>query len=112
MEGKNIKPADGKTVDSYVGIEFGQIFSVSETITKNCDPVYKTRVFLPMSLPAVIENIAFRLNDFNYITSVEVLGSYYLNINQLIKSYENPPKKDDQSMMAKNNVFNDKIPYE
>lgn len=40
-----------------------------------------------MSLPAVIENIAFRLNDFNYIQSTEVLGSYYLNINELIKAY-------------------------
>lgn len=87
LEGKNIKPADGDTVDSYLGIEFGQIYSVSETIPKDCNPNYKTRVYVPMSLPAVVENIAFRLNDFNYFQRVEVLGSYYLNINELIKNY-------------------------
>lgn len=86
IRGKNIKPADGKTVDSYLGVEFGQVYSVSETILKNTNPVYKTRIFLPLSLPAVVENLAFRLHDFNFIQKVEVLGSYYLNISELLKS--------------------------
>lgn len=48
---------------------------------KDTSPKYNTRVYIPMSLPAAIENIAFRLHDYNYIKKTEVLGSFYLNIN-------------------------------
>jgi hypothetical protein len=60
---------------------------VSETILKNCFPKYNTRVHLPLSLPAAMESIAFRLNDFNFIQKVELLGSFYLNIAELLAQY-------------------------
>ena len=71
-----------------------------------------------MSLPAVIQNIAFRLNDFNFIQKVEVLGSYYLNINALIKAYESIESitilegdKKKKNQPATSLLFENRIPY-
>ena len=47
---------------------------------KNTNPIFMQTVYVPMSLPAVNENVAIRLNDFNYIQKIQVLGSYYINV--------------------------------
>jgi hypothetical protein len=65
--GINIKPADGNSVDSYVGVEFGQLFSKTDPIMRDLNPQYMSRVYVPVVLPAVTDNIAFRISDFNYI---------------------------------------------
>lgn len=52
---------------------------------KNRNPKYNARVFVPLSLPAVIENIVVRINDFNFIQKGEVIGSHYININKLLQ---------------------------
>ena len=52
-----------------------------ETVT----PTYGTRVYLPLALPAVTDNIVIRINDFNFIQKSEVIGSHYININKIIK---------------------------
>jgi hypothetical protein len=90
-----------------LGFEFGQTFAVSETILKNCFPNYNTRVHLPLSLPAAMESIAFRLNDFNFIQKVELLGSFYLNIAELLAQLT-----DFNAAQNNNNVsvFEDRLP--
>ena len=52
-----------------------------ETVT----PTYGTRVYLPLALPAVTDNIVVRINDFNFIQKSEVIGSHYININKILK---------------------------
>jgi Ca2+-dependent lipid-binding protein len=47
---------------------------------KNTNPIFMQTVYVPLSLPAVNENVALRLNDFNYIQKIQVLGSYYINV--------------------------------
>lgn len=37
-QAKNLRPADGETVDPYIGVEFGQIYQRTETAIKNCNP--------------------------------------------------------------------------
>jgi Ca2+-dependent lipid-binding protein len=34
---------------------------------KDLNPTYNTRAYIPISLPAVTDQIAIRINDFNYI---------------------------------------------
>lgn len=60
---------------------------------KNTSPIFMQTVHVPLSLPAVNENIALRLNDFNYIQKIQVLGSYYINVFELIRIYEMVKKK-------------------
>ncbi len=54
---------------------------------KNTNPIFMQTVYVPISIPAVNENIALRLNDFNYIEKILVLGSYYINLDELLKIY-------------------------
>ena len=49
-------------------------------------------VYIPISLPAVNKSIALRINDFNYVQKVQVLGSYYINIAEIISLYEKTKK--------------------
>lgn len=51
---------------------------------KNVNPEYNTKVYVPVHLPAITDNIILRLIDFNYITKQQVLGSFYVNINKII----------------------------
>ena len=83
--GKNIKPQDGKTVDSYIGVEFGQTYTMTEPAMKTVTPEYGTRVYLPLALPAVTDNIVLRINDFNFIQKAEVIGSHYINVNKILQ---------------------------
>lgn len=88
IEGKHIKPADGSSVDSYVSAEFGTVYSKTDVKGKNCYPKYKNRLFLPLSIPANVDNIAFRIYDMNMMLSNELLGSFHLSINEIMKSFE------------------------
>lgn len=85
IQGRNLKPVDGKTVDSYIGVEFGQIYIKTDPVMKTTTPTYGDRVYLPLALPAVTDNIVIRIGDFNFIQKQEILGSYYININKLLK---------------------------
>ena len=95
-------PADGKTCDPYVGVEFGHLFSKTDPAIKNTNPIFMQTVYVPLSLPAVNENIALRLNDFNYIQKIQVLGSYYINVFELIRIYEIIKKKNKKIANGKN----------
>ncbi len=94
FEGEYIIPADGKTCDPYVGVEFGHLFSKTTPAMKNTNPIFMQTVYVPLSLPAVNENIALRLNDFNYIQKILVLGSYYINVFELIRIHEMLKKRE------------------
>ena len=85
--GRNIKPCDGGAVDSYVGVEFGRIYEKTDPISKNVNPDYMKKVYVPMGLPAVTESIALRLLDMNLIYKTELIGSHYVNINRLLKEF-------------------------
>jgi len=61
---------------------------------KNTNPIFMQTVYVPLSLPAVNENIAIRLNDFNYIQKIQLLGSYYINLSKLINLYEMIKKRN------------------
>lgn len=39
-EGRDIKPVDGSSVDAYIGVEFGMIYSRTEAIVNTTDPVW------------------------------------------------------------------------
>jgi hypothetical protein len=55
-----------------------------------------------------MESIAFRLNDFNFIQKVELLGSYYLNIAELLAQYTDyNAVRNNQNTV---NVFEDRLP--
>lgn len=43
-EGRDIKPVDGSTVDPYIGVEFGMIYSRTETIVESINPVWNEKV--------------------------------------------------------------------
>ncbi len=69
---------------------------------KNTSPIFLQTVYLPLSLPAVNEHIALRLNDFNYVMKIKVLGSYYINVFELIRLYEMIKKKNKLVSAADN----------
>ncbi len=48
---------------------------------KNIDPSYLEKVCIPISLPAINQKVALRINDFNFIKKIQLLGSYYINIS-------------------------------
>ena len=54
----------------------------------NVNPNYMKTVYVPVGTPTVTENIAIRINDFNYIQKNEVLGSHYINIEKLISQHK------------------------
>ncbi len=63
---------------------------------KNTNPIFMQTVYVPISIPAVNENIALRLNDFNYIEKILVLGSYYINLDELLKIYRVTKKSNNK----------------
>lgn len=67
FEGRDIKPVDGSTVDSYIGVEFGMIYSRTETIVDTVNPVWNEKVEVPVHTPSKITNIILRLIDSNVI---------------------------------------------
>jgi Ca2+-dependent lipid-binding protein len=51
---------------------------------KTTNPKYNKAIYIPLATPAVNDDIALRINEFHYLQKIEVLGSYYLNLNSLI----------------------------
>ena len=56
---------------------------------------------MPLSLPAVIENIVIRINDENLFLRGEVVGSHYISISGLLKKEGKSGKDINQSHIPK-----------
>jgi hypothetical protein len=85
----DVKPVDGTTVDPYVGVEFGMIYSKTRPIANECNPIWNESVEVPVHTPSKIANIVLRLIDSNLIQKPEVLGSCYLKLSKLLEEANN-----------------------
>jgi Ca2+-dependent lipid-binding protein len=52
---------------------------------KEKEPKYLRKIHIPLATPAVNDDIAIRINNFHYLQKIEVMGSYYINLNSLIE---------------------------
>lgn len=51
---------------------------------KELNPKFNLKLYIPVMLPSITDNIAFRLCDYNLVQANEIMGSYYVNIMELL----------------------------